>query len=271
MTTPLISTILPTFEDWPFSDNVTPCAAGVGRGIRLREPDRIIQARAPARTSLHAAAATASRLLGRALAQPGGDAGALQGRRHTGGVVEVSDPRRDGGDHRHACTVAGPPGRYANMPFGCGERCTPRLAVDPEPRQPGVAQRAAQIGALGDDDPRRRLRTATLPTATPRARRGPRTPPPRPRSRRPGTPSGRAGAPAARAPQPRSRTRTGAVRRRAVSSAIAPTASSHAGHPARCASSTAQLEVGERAVEGLRAERPRPLALPRLSALQRHG
>ncbi len=60
MTTPLISTILPTFEDWPFSDNVTPCAAGVGRGIRLREPDRIIQARAPARTSLHGADATDS-------------------------------------------------------------------------------------------------------------------------------------------------------------------------------------------------------------------
>src|SRR6476661_6748499 len=59
MTTPLISTILPTFEDWPFSDNVTPCAARVGGGLRLREPDRIIQARAPARTSLHAPTATA--------------------------------------------------------------------------------------------------------------------------------------------------------------------------------------------------------------------
>jgi len=31
--------------------------------------------------------------------------GAVERRRHTGGVVEVSDPRRDGGDHRHAWTV----------------------------------------------------------------------------------------------------------------------------------------------------------------------
>ena len=31
-----------------------------------------------------------------------------------------------------------------------------------------------------------------------------------------------------------------------------------------------EVELGERAVEGLRAERPRALALPRLSAMHRH-
>ena len=267
MTTPLISTILPTFEDWPFSDNVTPCAAGVGRGIRLREPDRIIQARAPARTSLHAAGATARRLLGPRAAHLVGEARALEGRRHTGGVVEVSDPRRDGGDHRHTRTVARAAAPLREHAVRMRRALHARLAVDPEPRQPCIAERAAQVGALGDHQPRRRLAAARRPTATRRAPPVPRTPRRRRRSPRPGTRSGpgRRARRTGTAATSRRRGRRGAQARGQLRHRADGLVARRARREMRV--EPAQVEVGERAVERLRAESPRPLALPCLSAV----
>src|SRR5690349_5096735 len=105
MTTPLISTILPTFEDWPFSDNVTPCAARWEE--EFGSGSRIVSFRSQnwvrLRYTLEPPPPAASGPRG---AQLGVAPRAVERRRHPGGVVEVSDPRRDGGDHRHTGTVA---------------------------------------------------------------------------------------------------------------------------------------------------------------------
>src|SRR5690348_15094565 len=136
MTTPLISTILPTFEDWPFSDNVTPCAARVGeefgsgsrivslggeRGLRLRYTPRTPDP-APSRPRL---------------SHLGGQAGTLDGGRHTGGLVEVSNAGGDSGDQRH-----------------CRMECRPRMRIgsDREPRLRPAHARVERLALAAHDE-----------------------------------------------------------------------------------------------------------------------
>ena len=256
-TTPRISTILPTFGGGlAVPDDVTPCAArvggGNGPGSRL-----VSSAQSTARTLLRARAPRPAPRRPRA-PQPGGEAGSLDGRRHTGRIVEVFNPRRDGGQHR--MPVGGRvAGRYAKNAGSIGASAasglgsTDRASARGVGSAPGRSVRSATTAAprLGGDGP----------TASP-APRGPRAAPPWRRSRRPGGPSGPAGAASGG---------TAGDERGGGGQGPAPAAGGRSlGHaadrlvarpaPPDCASRSAQLEVGELAVGGVRAARARPLA-----------